>query len=221
MPSSPTRCPRSTGKLYALGCGLERHQHHAAAGAPRPLGLGVIIRVPYTATNAVHRFEVRIDDSDGRSIPIADAPPGAEALDGKLYTIDGHFNVGRPPQLTPGDDQIVVIAMNIDGLVFEKADAYNVVIEIDGDEVKRLSIRVTLRASVDLVRASCRSSAVGSPSISSAAGSARPHRSKRRSEAEPETIASATRSAREVESSPWRTSSHQRAGRSEARKDTE
>ena len=34
--------------------------------------------------------------------------------------------------------------MNIDGLVFEKADAYNVVIEIDGDEVKRLAIRVTL-----------------------------------------------------------------------------
>ncbi len=55
---------------------------------------------------------------------------------------------GRPAQLTPGDDQIVVIAMNVDGIVFEKADAYNVVIEIDGDEVKRLAIRVTLRPEI-------------------------------------------------------------------------
>ncbi len=132
------------GKLYALGAGWNGINTTQLPARHARLGIGVIIRVPYTATNEVHRLEVRIDDSDGRCIPIADAPPGAEAVDGKLYTIDGHFNVGRPPQLTPGDDQIVVIAMNIDGLVFEKADAYNVVIEIDGDEVKRLAIRVTL-----------------------------------------------------------------------------
>ncbi len=69
--------------------------------------------------------------------------PAPQTDDGKLYVIDGQFNVGRPPQLTPGDDQIVVIAMNVDGIVFERADAYNVVIEVDGDEVKRLAIRVT------------------------------------------------------------------------------
>ena len=36
------------------------------------------------------------------------------------------------------------VALNFDGLVFEKADAYNFVIEIDGEERKRLPIRVTL-----------------------------------------------------------------------------
>lgn len=132
------------GKLYALGAGWNLINTPQLPARHARLGIGVIIRVPYTATNEVHRLELRLDDSDGHPIAIADAPPGADSADGKLYTIDGQFNVGRPPQLTPGDDQIVVIAMNVDGLVFERADAYNVVIEIDGDEVKRLAIRVAL-----------------------------------------------------------------------------
>ena len=38
----------------------------------------------------------------------------------------------------------MAIALNLDGLVFQKADAYNFVVEIDSEERKRLPIRVTL-----------------------------------------------------------------------------
>lgn len=131
------------GKLYALGAGWNLITTSQLPARHSRLGIGVIIRVPYTATNQLHRLELRLDDSDGRRMPLADAPTGAETDDGKIYVIDGQFNVGRPAQLTPGDDQIVVIAMNVDGVVFEKADAYNVVIDIDGEEAKRLAIRVT------------------------------------------------------------------------------
>ena len=131
------------GKLYALGAGWNLINAPQLPARHSRVGIGVLIRVPYTATNQPHRLELRLDDSDGRRIPLADAPPSAQTEDGKLYVIDAQFNVGRPPQLTPGDDQIVVIALNVDGIVFEKADAYNVVIEVDGEEVKRLAIRVT------------------------------------------------------------------------------
>jgi len=108
------------------------------------IGIGLLIHVPYTATNTMHRFDVRLDDSDGGRVALGDAPPGAPSDYGKLYGVSGQFTVGRPALLPAGDEQIVVIALNLDGVVFQKADAYNFVVEIDSEEHKRLPIRVTL-----------------------------------------------------------------------------
>ncbi len=130
------------GKLYAQGAGWNVINTTALPVRHSRIGIGLIIRVPYTATNQMHRFEVRLDDSDGGRIPLGDAPLGVESEDGKVYAVGGQFNVGRPPMLPAGDEQIVVVALNLDGLVFARADAYNVVIEIDGIEVNRLPIRV-------------------------------------------------------------------------------
>jgi hypothetical protein len=107
-----------------------------------PLGIGIIIHVPYTATNQLHKFEVYLLDADGQELPLGDAPEGAEESDGKIRRWAGQFNVGRPPTLQPGDEQLVPLAVNIDGLVFDRADAYRFVIELDGSREKSLPFRV-------------------------------------------------------------------------------
>ncbi|HMK10999.1 MAG TPA: hypothetical protein VK461_05440 [Acidimicrobiales bacterium] len=127
------------GKLYAQGAGWNVINASQLPVRHARIGLGLLVHVPYTATNVPHRFEVRLDDSDGGRMPLGDGP----TEDGRLYVVSGQFTVGRPPLLPAGDEQLVVIAFNFDGLVFEKADAYNFVIEIDGEERKRLPIRVT------------------------------------------------------------------------------
>ena len=131
------------GKLYAQGAGWNVITTPQLPVRHARIGLGLIIHVPYTATNTMHRFDVRLDDSDGGRVAIGDAPPGAPSDDGKLYGVSGQFTVGRPALLPAGDEQIVVVALNLDGVVFQKADAYNFVVEIDSEERKRLPIRVT------------------------------------------------------------------------------
>lgn len=106
------------------------------------IGLGISIRVSWTDTNQVHNFEVRLQDADGQVLPLGDAAPGSGPEDGKIRRIGTAFNVGRPPYLQPGDDQLVPMAMNIDGLVFETAGRYEFVIAIDGEDVKHLPMRI-------------------------------------------------------------------------------
>lgn len=130
------------GKLYVQGAGWDT----LVAGTfpvkhPR-LGIGVLMRVPWTATNQMHKFSVRIVDQDENKIILGDAPPGSGIEDGKVREIVGQFNLGRPPFLTIGDSQMVPIALNIDGLEFAEANTYSVVISVDDVDLRRLPIRV-------------------------------------------------------------------------------
>lgn len=130
------------GKLYIQGGGWNVVFAQAFPTRHPRIGLGILIRVPYHATNQNHRFEVRLEDTDGTVVPIGDAPPG-ETTDGKLYRVEGDFNMGRPPHLSAGDEQIIPIAANLDGLIFEGPGAFRFVIDIDGSEVAVLPFRVT------------------------------------------------------------------------------
>ncbi len=130
------------GKLYAQGAGWDT----LVAGAfpvrhPR-LGVGVLLRVPWTATNQMHRFAVRIVDQDENKLVLGAAPPGSEISDGKVREIVGQFNLGRPPFLTIGDSQVVPIALNIDGIEFPAPNTYSVVISVDDADMRRLPIRI-------------------------------------------------------------------------------
>ena len=128
------------GKLYVQGAGWNMVQTASLPTRHSRIGIGVIIRVPYTATNQLHKLEIRFEDSDGNKMPLGEAGPESEG--DKIYAIGGEFNVGRPPVLLPGEDQIVPIAINVDGLVFDKPDSYSFLISIDGVVIKRLPMRV-------------------------------------------------------------------------------
>jgi uncharacterized protein DUF6941 len=130
------------GKLYLQGGAWHLIN---APGLPLRIpriGLGIAIRVAWTDTNQVHNFEVRLQDADGHVLALGDAPPDTGPEDGKIRRLGTGFNVGRPPFLQPGDDQLVPLAMNIDGLVFELAGRYEFVLSIDGEDVKHLPMRV-------------------------------------------------------------------------------
>jgi hypothetical protein len=135
------------GKIYILGGGWNvLHTQSLPTRHPR-LGIAVLVTVPYLlATNEGHRLELHLEDADRTALPLGDAPPEAATPDGKLRRLTAEFAVGRPAGVEPGDEQVVAIAVNIDGLVFERAGSYSFVIAVDGQEAKRLRFRVNLLA---------------------------------------------------------------------------
>ncbi len=137
-------------KLYIQGGGWDSIFTSAVPFRQPRVGLGMVISIPWTATNEMHTFSIKIVDMDGRGIPLSDAPPGVEAPSGKAYELRGQFNLGRPPFLGPGDSQLIPVAVNIDGLEFTQATTYSVLIEVDGTEMKRLPIRI--RSTVQMPR---------------------------------------------------------------------
>lgn len=132
----------SDNKIYAQGAGWDTIFTGAYPFRQARIGIGVILRIPWSATNQMHKFSIRIVDQDGHKVPLGDAPPGVTLPDGKVHELVGEFNVGRPAVLTAGDSQIVPIAVNLDGLEFAGPNSYSVVISVDNDERRRLPFRV-------------------------------------------------------------------------------
>jgi hypothetical protein len=128
------------GKIHALGAGWNVINARGIPTRHDRIGIGFIIRVPYTETNQEHTFELRLEDADGHRLTFGDNPQG----EGRVEGFGGRFNVGRPPNLKPGDEQVVPFALNINGLTFENDGNYRFVIAIDGEDTKELPFRVTL-----------------------------------------------------------------------------
>lgn len=125
------------GKLYAIGAGWNVIWTQTFPTRHPRIGLGIIITVPYTATNHMHTLEAHLEDADGNVVKLGDGPDGSP-----VTNLGGEFNVGRPPLLPPGDDQLVAIAMQMDGVEFDHPDRYRIVISIDGTEMASLPLRV-------------------------------------------------------------------------------
>jgi hypothetical protein len=129
-------------KIYAQGAGWDTiFTSNFPVRQPR-IGIGVILHVPWSATNRMHNFSIQIVDQDGHQVPLGDAPPGTSLPGNKVHELTGQFNVGRPPTSVAGDSQIVPIAVNLDGLMFSKPNFYSVMIGVDGEVMRRLPIRI-------------------------------------------------------------------------------
>src|SRR5579871_2172270 len=92
------------GKLYSLGIGWNSISAPAFPARHPRIGIGVLIHVPYTATNLMHEFLVHIQSEDGEVIPLGEAVPGSDPRTvegGRVVRLGGQFNVGRPPELPP------------------------------------------------------------------------------------------------------------------------
>jgi hypothetical protein len=130
------------GKLYVHGAGWDVITTQSLPVRHSRIGIGVIIHVPYTATNQAHDLEVRLEDADGQVVALSSRPPSESGAE-PVTKFSGQFNVGRPPTLPPGSAQIVAIAMQIDGMLFEKVGGYRFIVSIDGSDVKALPFRLT------------------------------------------------------------------------------
>ena len=133
------------GKLYAIGIGWNMIQAPEFPAQHGRIGIGIVVHVPYTATNQMHEFLVHLESEDGVLIPLADAGPGVDPRtveDGKVVRVGGQFNVGRPPELPAGDEQVVTMGFQMDGVVFPAPGSYAVVVSIDTSEEARLQFRL-------------------------------------------------------------------------------
>jgi hypothetical protein len=132
------------GKIYALGMGWNAIFQGTFPFTHPRMALAMTIHVPYTATNQTHRVQVHLEDEDGLRLSLGARPPlPAEAGPVPVDEFDFNFNVGRPPLLPPGDEQVVAVAVTADQLAFPHPGMYTWVIEVDGAELTRLSLRIT------------------------------------------------------------------------------
>ncbi len=130
------------GKIYALGIGWNSiYTEQFPCTHPR-MALGILLTVPYTATNRNHKLTVTLQTEDGQKVALqTQVQPNGEI--NSTSEVDANFTMGRTPLLPAGDAQILPIAMTFDQLRFEQQGVYTWVVEIDGTPVTRIPIRLS------------------------------------------------------------------------------
>jgi hypothetical protein len=126
------------GKLYVNGAGI-----NMAFVGPQPpqmisVAVGLVVQVPYTATNQMHTVSLRLIDQDGSPVHPW-VPPGVEP--GGPVALNLPFNLGRPPHLQPGETQSHPMSVGFQ-LPVPGLGLFLFMIEVDGTEVRRLPLRV-------------------------------------------------------------------------------
>src|ERR1700727_1816110 len=98
---------RQNNRLYVLGGGIDRAIIPAGLSGPFniALGVGIIVEVPWEATDAEHTVEVELEDADGHAVEIQRRPG-----EGEPFRAQFHFTVGRPAHLEAGDSQSAAFA---------------------------------------------------------------------------------------------------------------
>lgn len=79
------------GKLNVIGGGWT-----FTGPQPSPFGIGGIIEVPWNQTNQDHQFRFSLADIDGNPVEV-ETPEGVQPI-----SLEGNFQVGRPPGMRPG-----------------------------------------------------------------------------------------------------------------------
>jgi hypothetical protein len=116
------------GKLYVTGGCWNSITVPLLPAAHPHLTVAAALHVPWQATNQPHSLHLDLVHEDGESrLP--------EPLDAKLET-------GRPPGMRSGDEAILVMALNFDGLKFDRPGGYSFVLSVDGTELGRIGFKV-------------------------------------------------------------------------------
>jgi len=128
-------------KLFLTGGGIT--MCFVASNLPHivTVALGNIVHVPYQATNQAHKLSVRLIDEDGQPV-IPFHPEGTP--EPPPVALEVPFNIGRPPFISVGDEQTIALAVNFTNLPLARLGLYTFVIEIDGNEMRRVPFRVLL-----------------------------------------------------------------------------
>src|SRR4051812_40790492 len=73
----------------------------------QPLALAIKIEVPWDRANTKHKLRIELVDADGEAVLVP-----TEAGD-QQFSIEGEFEVGRPPGLSPGTPLDSMLAVNL------------------------------------------------------------------------------------------------------------
>lgn len=119
------------GKLYALGVGWNRIVVPTFPARHDRIGIGLLFRLQAGTRNERRRFDLRVEGPDGGEIQLG---TGSGGIGGRL---GGEFTAGA------ADEQIVPIALNLNGMPLTAAGDYRFVVSFGGDDVKVLPFSVT------------------------------------------------------------------------------
>ena len=124
------------GKLYVMGGGWTRLTLAVPPGQePKAdMSLGVTVEVPWNRTNESLRLKLRLVTEDGK--PCLDA-------DNKPVSVDGEFEVGRPPGIRRGIPQIIVLAVRVTDVILV-AGGYTWILEVGTNELARSPFEVAI-----------------------------------------------------------------------------
>jgi hypothetical protein len=112
-----------------MGIGWTTH----VPDVPANIAIAGLIYVPYDQTNTAHKATVKLLTEDGEPYPSAER--------GQSPEFDFDFEAGRPPGLAKGEEQVMVFAAKLAGLVFT-VGAYRFELQIDGEPVETASFHV-------------------------------------------------------------------------------
>lgn len=136
---------KSGGKLSALGAGWDQLSATTFPARHPRIAMGVLLTLPYVDPAAQHVLEVHLEDADGNLLPLGFPPGGGTSQAAQRIRVQ--VPTGRPEGLAPGDERTVSLALNLDGLVFERPGRYRFVLSMDGEGLRRLGFRVVQRPS--------------------------------------------------------------------------
>jgi hypothetical protein len=129
-------------KLFISGANIDRMA--APAGTPPPYILNFaaagIVRVPWQATNAEHTLSFSFETQDGKPPQLPEGITlGPDGIAGMMK-----FNLGRPPQLASGDEQMLPFAFNLQGLPLATPGRFVLSFSLDGTPVRSLPFTFAL-----------------------------------------------------------------------------
>src|SRR5262249_16481253 len=101
------------GKLYILGGGW-----NITGPDPSPSAIAIYVQVSWDLSNTKHKWTLELLTSDGDPVDVP-TPMGEQPL-----VIEGEFEVGRPPGITPGTGLGVPIAINLGPLPLLPGNRY-------------------------------------------------------------------------------------------------
>ena len=127
------------GKLHAQGAGWNRIITPGLPTLHGRLGLGLVLRVPAAAAGSEHQIEVALHGPDGALVPL-----GAMAGDGDapIESVTGTFSVDTDGTV---EEELLPVAINVDGLQLEQTGVHRFVVRIDGATVRTVPFTVAVR----------------------------------------------------------------------------
>lgn len=131
--------------LYLAGGGIDRAIIPAGRSGPFAvsLALGIIVEVPWLATNQEHTVDVELVDADGHPVEVQKGLHERQPFHAQFQ-----FNVGRSPHVEEGETQSVAFAVNMPLLQLEKLGSYEFTIGVDGTILRRVPYRLIAQPGV-------------------------------------------------------------------------
>jgi hypothetical protein len=126
----------SDGKLTIVGGGWS-----LTGPEPTPVGIAILIRVPWDQANQRHVMRLELLDADGQPVEMdAETGDGSEPI---VFFDDVPFEVGRPAGLKPGTPLDFPVAINSGPLLLEPGRyEWRLTIDDEADDDWRLPFSV-------------------------------------------------------------------------------